>query len=236
MALVFEIIKGPGEGKRFLLKDGVTIGRKNTTVLLEDANVSGQHARIEDRQGALFLLDSGSANGLKVRGKKLREVPLKPGTTVKLGRTTLQVIEADDGAPALAGALSWSEKIISVVERLKVALDEKSGDFVQTMKPFSPPLEFKFEKGPQTGQNWVIGFGPRFVGSSVVDLKIQDPQSPGVCFSVRPGPHGPLLRTDHPDIVKVNGESRDVETLKNGDTIDILGTRIAVLIEVEQTP
>jgi hypothetical protein len=79
-------------GERFILGDGVvTIGRLTDSVLvLEDPNVSRQHAEIRPTGNGFVLADLGSTNGSKVNGVKVSERVLQDGDELTFGATSFR--------------------------------------------------------------------------------------------------------------------------------------------------
>ena len=55
-----------------MIRDEITIGRKEgNTIRLTERNVSRRHARLVKQNGAIFIEDLGSYNGIKVNGNKI---------------------------------------------------------------------------------------------------------------------------------------------------------------------
>ena len=79
-------------GERFVLGDTiVTIGRLPESVLvLEDPNVSRQHAEIRPSGNGFVLADLGSTNGSKVNGIKVSERVLQDGDEITFGSTSFR--------------------------------------------------------------------------------------------------------------------------------------------------
>jgi Protein of unknown function (DUF3662)/FHA domain len=79
-------------GKRLVVGPaGSTIGRsRRCDVMLDDPNVSREHAEIRPRGGSWVLTDLGSTNGSSLNGRRLdgSEV-LKPGDEIELGTSLL---------------------------------------------------------------------------------------------------------------------------------------------------
>jgi pSer/pThr/pTyr-binding forkhead associated (FHA) protein len=81
------------DGTTHVLKSAATtFGRRadNDVVLSGDAFVSGAHARIVYENGAFLLVDLGSTNGTRLRGRRLAPQspePLTEGDTIHLGQT-----------------------------------------------------------------------------------------------------------------------------------------------------
>jgi hypothetical protein len=80
------------DGKRRLVGPaGVTLGRSSRCdVVLDDANVSRQHAELRPRGGSWVLTDLGSTNGSSVNGRRI-DAPtvVKPGDEIELGTSAM---------------------------------------------------------------------------------------------------------------------------------------------------
>jgi hypothetical protein len=80
------------DGRRLVVgPDGVTMGRsRECDVVLQDPNVSRQHAEIRPRGGSWVLADLGSTNGSRLNGRPIEgsEV-IKSGDEIELGSTRL---------------------------------------------------------------------------------------------------------------------------------------------------
>ena len=88
----------PGRAPRRIPLDAgpTTIGRSSgCEVVLADAHVSRQHARLEVRGGVVVLTDLGSTNGTRVNGHRVREVVLGVGDRIEVGQTAIRVVPAD---------------------------------------------------------------------------------------------------------------------------------------------
>ena len=111
MALILEVVDPRGVRTwRRLDALPLTLGRGLANdVILDDPYVDARHARIAmDATGALRLEDQGSVNGLRAGATRLDgQVELRPGTEVRIGRTTLRFRDAEEEvAPALVDELA----------------------------------------------------------------------------------------------------------------------------------
>ncbi|MGZ3428103.1 MAG: FHA domain-containing protein [Polyangia bacterium] len=79
------------DGSAFpLFGDSVTLGRERGDILFpEDGYVSGQHARVELRDGRVYLSDLNSSNGtfVRVRGERV----VKPGGAILMGQQLFRI-------------------------------------------------------------------------------------------------------------------------------------------------
>jgi len=65
------------------------IGRRNADLVLDDPDVSRQHAVIERYERGYLLRDLGSTNGSYVNGQRTDAEMLHPGDVIELGGTVL---------------------------------------------------------------------------------------------------------------------------------------------------
>jgi hypothetical protein len=78
-------------GKRHqLAPDGVVLGRsRECDITLEDPNVSRRHAEVRLEDGAWWIVDLGSTNGIEVNGERVKRAQLDNNDRIVLGRTEL---------------------------------------------------------------------------------------------------------------------------------------------------
>jgi pSer/pThr/pTyr-binding forkhead associated (FHA) protein len=93
------IVKGHSEGMEFLINKEYTVLGRDTVadIVLNDAQVSRQHAAIEYREGSYRLIDLESTNGTRMGGALIKETKLDHGDKFSLGNTTLQFVLEDTG-------------------------------------------------------------------------------------------------------------------------------------------
>jgi hypothetical protein len=81
------------DGRRLVVgAAGVTLGRsRQCDVVLNDPNISREHAEIRPRGGSWVLTDLGSTNGSRLNGRNVdgSEV-IRPGDEIELGATVLR--------------------------------------------------------------------------------------------------------------------------------------------------
>lgn len=99
----FRVVSGNAAGTQIQLGDEFQIGRSADTEgrLGDDPELSRAHAKVtRDPQGRLVVQDLGSTNGTAVNGQRISgPTVLKPGDTVQVGKSTLQLQDASGGAP-----------------------------------------------------------------------------------------------------------------------------------------
>ncbi len=81
------------DGRRLVVGPaGVTVGRsRQSDVVLNDPNISRQHAEIRPRGGSWVLTDLGSTNGSRINGQPVeRSEVIRPGDEIELGSTILK--------------------------------------------------------------------------------------------------------------------------------------------------
>jgi pSer/pThr/pTyr-binding forkhead associated (FHA) protein/tRNA A-37 threonylcarbamoyl transferase component Bud32 len=97
------VTDGMAKGRRLTLGDEFVIGRavSGEGRLGDDPQLSRRHARVaRDSDGRLTIEDLGSANGTFVNGAQVRERQvLEVGDSVRVGRTTLELVTAAPESP-----------------------------------------------------------------------------------------------------------------------------------------
>ncbi|HET8632169.1 MAG TPA: FHA domain-containing protein, partial [Thermomicrobiales bacterium] len=171
---------GPHAGRQFSIGGGgLTIGRQDgNDVVLDDARVSRQHARLESRDGGLVVTDLGSANGTRVNGRTIvGSQPLRPGDVLQLGGTKLRL--EGGAAPALAPIRGDAPTV--------AAPDLPTGPLTAGA-PAGPRLIV--ENGPNTGREYPLDRASLTVGRHEAgDIVLEDTQASRqhARFTVRDG-------------------------------------------------
>lgn len=234
MTLFIEILDGDLKGTRAPLREGLTFGRVGCDVNLQDPKVSSKHARVEVRDDGLFwLIDLGSSNGIRSEKLKLTEMPLRAGMAFRLGSTNMEVRDpaemALDFDPQPERIPSWFDRVRELSEKgIKQAIMVS-----REVLPFPQVVKLEFSRGPQTGTHYYLGYGPRDLGPTSLDLPLFEPGLPSKCLQLRPENDAAILKVHADSLGKVLLNGRFVETspLKAGDMIDIGNTRIQVDFE-----
>lgn len=104
------IRQGPVPGKvHEMAKDVITLGRDvSNDIVINDAEVSRNHARLTAQSGSYLMEDLASTNGTFVNGQRLIGPKLlNPGDVIGLGETVVleySIVASDAGATVIAAA------------------------------------------------------------------------------------------------------------------------------------
>lgn len=233
MGLAIKCTLGTLKDQVFPIKEGLSIGRQGD-IQLEDIKVSSIHARVVQRDGKWFVEDYNSKNGIKVGGIRMESVELTPAIAFEIGDSVFEVIQMIE-APELMGSDGPKKKKKSKGKRWHDVLTEFLGNHRSSFKndpvevdPLEPAVVLDFIRGVQANSKWTLGYGPRQIGASSIDLPIWEPDAPAVCFELHPSKDGVVFKTAHSDVVTLNGERIRSRPLRIGDRIQILETVIEV--------
>ncbi|MCK5798562.1 MAG: FHA domain-containing protein [Deltaproteobacteria bacterium] len=99
-----------------LIRDEISIGRKEgNTIRLTERNVSRRHAKLVKQNGAVFIEDLESYNGIKVNGNRIAgRVAVAEGDRIQIGDYVLGLkvgglpVAAKSGAMGISGAMGNS--------------------------------------------------------------------------------------------------------------------------------
>src|SRR6185295_6769134 len=108
---MFKLIIEDDEGKTTvvpLIRDEITIGRKEgNTIRLTERNVSRRHAKLIRSNGAIYIEDLESYNGIRVNGARIAgKVPVREGDRIEIGdyHLALKLDKAGEATPGTAAA------------------------------------------------------------------------------------------------------------------------------------
>jgi pSer/pThr/pTyr-binding forkhead associated (FHA) protein len=226
MVTFIEIIEGSQEGSRFKMEPGLVIGRTTGDILLKDAKVSSQHARVElDSRDQLVLLDLDSSNGLIIGGRRVKKIALLPGVTFEIGRTKFIVTLVEETqASEFSRIVTWRSFLADQLRDFNFRENSKAPQ----LEAFTPALKLQFIRGIQTDEEYILGYGPRQAGMDSLDIELQDEEAPKEAFELRPGPGMVEIKILAQGKVLLNNRTAKTEMLKEGDLISIGTTVIKV--------
>lgn len=119
---------GELKGQRFPIRVPiVNVGRAEyNDIVLPDATVSTQHAKLQRREGIWVLVDLESSNGTFVDGERVSgEVPLAPGALIRFGEVQTLFEPTDDTIDAQKGG---STRLLSAIRLPDPGTEPKSQD------------------------------------------------------------------------------------------------------------
>jgi len=97
--LSLAVLQGKDSGRIFLVdKPRVILGRGEADIVLNDTEISRQHAAIEVHGARVVLKDLGSTNGIFVNDVKVSQSEIENRTEFRLGGTRLMLIMTDTTA------------------------------------------------------------------------------------------------------------------------------------------
>ena len=111
--LALAVHSGPGSGLVFPLRRGrFRIGRGGTEIVIPDAELSREHAQLDVTDSAVTLLDLGSANGVRVDGRRVRTAVVSTDSLIQCGGSSMSLVFGgaldhgipDPGSQAAAGS------------------------------------------------------------------------------------------------------------------------------------
>lgn len=150
---------------------GLRLGRgPSNDLILTESKVSGHHALLEWRDGALVLVDLRSTNGTTLDGERISERALRPGQGFELGGMAAFRVEATS-AGSLAGPLLVHDLDADVLRPVRAQVAALDGEQPDPARPvlsvggdgglwvddrergFEVTLDQPFEAG---GRRWAI--------------------------------------------------------------------------------
>ena len=92
-----EVVAGPDVGKVIeLAQPTILIGRTGADLNLTDPKVSGLHAELRLQADGYRIRDLGSTNGTHVRGVRIVDGFIAPGSTIQIGKSAIVFDPLDD--------------------------------------------------------------------------------------------------------------------------------------------
>ena len=212
-----------------LSKERVTIGRHpDNDISLNDKAVSGRHAVVITILRDSFLEDLNSTNGTQVNGKQIAKHPLSNGDTVGIGRNTLkyqtEVVAGEEDDFERTMILRPGQMGAAFESQVNKAAASAPG---HEAPPSGKPLlgKLRVASGPNAGKELELTKALTTIGRPGVQVAAITRRSDGYYIVHVGGSSG----GQHP---LVNGQEIDAQArkLNNGDTIDLVGTKMTFLL------
>ncbi|MFQ5756643.1 MAG: FHA domain-containing protein [Acidiferrobacterales bacterium] len=189
--------------EQFELGQGdMKIGRRpSSDITIDNMAVSGEHANIFTIGDDSFIQDLGSTNGTYVNNKKIAKHHLKHGDSITIGKHTLSYVNENQAQPADDFAKTV---IISPPGARATGANRKAGLYVLS--------------GPNTGKRIEVT-------KRITNLGRTGKRSGTI---TRTDNGYVLAAGDDMELPKLNGRviSAKGATLKDGDVIEVAGTRL----------
>jgi hypothetical protein len=154
MPFVLTIAEGKGRGQQFSFETvDVTIGRgAENDVVLNDAGVSRNHARIQQQAAGFVLLDNGSSNGTELNGDVIeRPQALRAGDRIGVGPVVFefapQAAAGETRITSLPRAQEQATRVSAMPEAPKAVAPRAGG----TVKPTPVELFARLPLGARIG-------------------------------------------------------------------------------------
>ncbi|ASM76522.1 hypothetical protein VITFI_CDS0743 [Vitreoscilla filiformis] len=185
-----------------LLKDRVTVGRRPyNDVVIDNLAVSGEHAVLHSVGGDVFIEDLNSTNGTYINGKAVKKQLLAHNDLIEIGKYRIRYMaESPD------------------YERTMIL--RPSGAHSAAPPPPAPqlPASLKVLNGGAAGREVVLNKAVTTVGKPGTQVASIAKRPTGYVLAHVEGPVRP----------RVNGQdvADGVTPLKNGDLIELAGTRM----------
>ena len=127
--VMLRVTDGPDRGAQITVaRSRITLGRSAVNdLVLTDTSVSGTHAEFIIGEGGVQLHDLDSTNGTFVQNVRVRQAWIDPGMVVKLGKTEVELLSADevqvpisgqDHFGAMYGASPGMREVFATLERV----------------------------------------------------------------------------------------------------------------------
>ena len=186
-----------------LLKSRLTVGRRpNNDLVLDHLTVSGQHAAIDTAPNGAFILDLGSTNGTLVNSQPITKHLLQNDDVIEIGKYKLKFL-LDPETAFTSPALKIA---VPEVKKNDIAIDAK----------------VKVLNGNNAGRELTLSKPITRLGS------------PGILVVTitRDAQHFNIAHVEGTTFPKVNNVTMDAKPLrlKNGDVIDLSGTKMEFFV------
>lgn len=178
------VLKGPHAGQSFVLnKQNFSIGRgpENEIILLNDAKISRQHAKIQVVNQDIEIVNLSSKNQIFVGAESIQKWKLTNDSVFKIGDSEIK-IDYDLGQAAVVVTKQQIPKSLAVVKSLPVEVtsassSEKTHITPQTMQQQYPTMPLQ---GTQYQQQTAVGYQSQMkMSNKVVQPKgfLNDPKA-----------------------------------------------------------
>lgn len=240
---MYKLIIEDDEGKTTvvpLIRDEITIGRKEgNTIRLTERNVSRRHAKLVKQNGAIYIEDLQSYNGIKVNGDRIgARAPVNEGDRIQIGdyQLALKLDKAAHAAPAVemgdqkttpfvkdngAAPAHLMEAAPTIQTPLVAQLAHASGQL-------ESPARLVVVSSNFAGQEFVLDKAAIVIGRTDENDIVINHRSISRHHAkiVRENGHYHIVDLQSANGVRVNGEEYGKVELRKGDHIDLGHVRL----------
>src|SRR5579862_2674153 len=112
--------------------DPITVGRApECAIRSDDPRVSRVHARFYVEQGALWVEDLGSANGIYVGPNKVQRAPVPTGEIVLVGSLMIRLLPISGTLPPPMGLHGTLAQWLEMERKERAAVEDERDAFVK---------------------------------------------------------------------------------------------------------
>jgi pSer/pThr/pTyr-binding forkhead associated (FHA) protein len=231
---MYKLIIEDDEGKTTvvpLIRDEITIGRKEgNTIRLTERNVSRKHAKLVKSNGAVFIEDLTSYNGIKVNGERIAgRAPINEGDRIQIGDYQL-ALKLDKGQQA--GAAPTQEVNNEKTTPFVRENGQPSIPTAMMPAPVLPPSAMPASDAPArlvvvssnfAGQQFTLEKAAVVIGRTDENDIVVNHRSISRHHAkvVREGNHFHIVDLQSANGVRVNGEEYGKVELRRGDHVDL---------------
>jgi len=240
---VIKLIIEDDEGKTTvvpLIRDEITIGRKEgNTIRLTERNVSRRHAKLLKKNGAIFIEDQESYNGIKVNGNKIDgRVAITEGDRIQIGDYVL-------GLKLAAGASAEDPFSSAKTMEIQQSLDDQPTTQIDVRETQEAGADRPQEEGAATldkaecgrlvcvtsnfaGEEWLLDKPVMVVGRTEendININHRSISRHHARITFENNRHT-ILDLQSANGVRINGEEYGKVELRPGDMIDLGHVRL----------
>lgn len=177
-----KVVRGTRRGTNIPLVAGqrVTFGRNTGDVILQDPLVSGEHCRIEQKEGAWWIVDLNSRNGVQVDGESVANIKVVAGSQIVIGSTVMMVVVTQESVSMLeqSTAVATADTAWLLDEELVVSNKRRLGKLKtidqSLFMPFRFAVAFEVLTGPRKGTQYDLSQGGAVIGRNHGDVPLAD--------------------------------------------------------------
>jgi ABC transport system ATP-binding/permease protein len=241
---MYKLIIEDDEGKTTvvpLIRDEITIGRKEgNTIRLTERNVSRKHAKLVKQNGAIFIEDLTSYNGIKVNGDRISgRAPIQEGDRIQIGDYQLALKLEKPTQPGMPATEISSEKTTPFVRENGTGAPNAVMDLQPTVqtailhapsvpKAAETPARLVAVSSNFARQEFVLDKASMVIGRTDENDVVVNHRSISRHHAkiVREGTHYHIVDLQSANGVRVNGEEYGKVELRKGDHVDLGHVRL----------